>query len=343
MPVLVTRKVFHDYEALQDLVPDNKSDVMQLGSGQMSGSLTNFHIDPDFDLATGTFSLPVRATGTLSNSRFALGFLTKTDGPAVGHHHEFDAGDLAIAAPGEDRYMRFNANSEYAVGLIQPANMQAFLDPTPGAFDLLLKHKLSVLHVSPEMAAANIAHLQTLLTELDRPEITDDATNFIKRHIMSILTEPIRDGVPYRGARLVRMDDLVRDVGRWLDGIGSRPVHISEICEHFGVNARMLHRAFDEVLSTPPITYLRRKRLNDVHAALRRDGLAMTIKDVARAHGFFELGRFAADYRHLFGEKPSQTLQRSKRAARAIVTALFGLHFAFAHAVRLLAVWDAFV
>ena len=35
-----------------------------------------------------------------------------------------------------------------------------------------------------------------------------------------------------------------------------------------------------------------------------------TVTEVAVDHGFFQLGRFSADYRNAFGELPSETLGR---------------------------------
>jgi transcriptional regulator GlxA family with amidase domain len=68
------------------------------------------------------------------------------------------------------------------------------------------------------------------------------------------------------------------------------------------------------VLGIPPITFLRRKRLGDVHAALSEGRPDVMIKAVAIEHGFLELGRFAGEYQKLFGEKPSQTLKRHIRS-----------------------------
>src|SRR5262249_16045180 len=75
-----------------------------------------------------------------------------------------------------------------------------------------------------------------------------------------------------------------------------------------------------EVLGMGPSRYLRLRRLNMVRAHLRRaDPTAANVAEVARRHGFSELGRFAAVYRAVFGETPSTTLLRSR--ARDVASA----------------------
>jgi AraC-like DNA-binding protein len=60
-----------------------------------------------------------------------------------------------------------------------------------------------------------------------------------------------------------------------------------------------------------PTEYVRRRRMQLVHRALRNGNPdAASISAVARRYGFRSLGRFAANYRALFGEPPSATLQR---------------------------------
>ena len=62
---------------------------------------------------------------------------------------------------------------------------------------------------------------------------------------------------------------------------------------------------------TLPEQYLRARRLNGVRKILRSHGPGeVRIYEVANEWGFWHMGQFAADYRKLFGERPSETLER---------------------------------
>ena len=91
------------------------------------------------------------------------------------------------------------------------------------------------------------------------------------------------------------------------------PVSIAQLSAIAEVSERSLRNAFYRVYSTSPKRYLRLWQLHQVRRALRAaDGPEATVTDVATFHGFYELGRFAGEYKALFGEVPSQTLQKSR-------------------------------
>ena len=63
-----------------------------------------------------------------------------------------------------------------------------------------------------------------------------------------------------------------------------------------------------------PARYLTLKRLTAVRTELRRgDPAAINVTDTAIKYGFWELGRFAREYRQMFGERPSETLNKGTR------------------------------
>ncbi|MCI0409881.1 MAG: helix-turn-helix domain-containing protein, partial [Acidobacteria bacterium] len=59
-----------------------------------------------------------------------------------------------------------------------------------------------------------------------------------------------------------------------------------------------------------PVQYLRLRRLHQVRRALRRaDSDLNTVQSVANRFGIWHMGRFAVEYRKLFGESPLETLK----------------------------------
>ncbi|WP_433705614.1 helix-turn-helix domain-containing protein [Paraburkholderia sacchari] len=88
----------------------------------------------------------------------------------------------------------------------------------------------------------------------------------------------------------------------------SRPVGVPELCEQLHVSRRTLQYCFQDVLGMAPATYLRALRLNGARRDLcgRATG---SVQDVAAAWGFGHLSQFAADYRRMFGMRPSEALR----------------------------------
>ena len=59
-----------------------------------------------------------------------------------------------------------------------------------------------------------------------------------------------------------------------------------------------------------PAKYLKRYRMTQSRLKLlAADPAELSVTGVANSWGFWELGRFAVEYRQLFGESPSQTLR----------------------------------
>lgn len=84
---------------------------------------------------------------------------------------------------------------------------------------------------------------------------------------------------------------------------------LADIAGECGVTPRTLQYAFRRHLDCTPNVYLRQVRLDLVHQLLNA-GSVTTVGDAAARLGFFNPGRFAADYRQVFGENPGQTLAR---------------------------------
>ncbi|MEY4412785.1 MAG: hypothetical protein RIQ53_78 [Pseudomonadota bacterium] len=101
---------------------------------------------------------------------------------------------------------------------------------------------------------------------------------------------------------------LVRAVQARIDAHAEDcPLSVAELVADIGVSRRSLQYAFESALGLNPVAYLRAERLNRARAALGRAG---SVTEAATRFGFWHFGRFANDYRALFGERPSETFRR---------------------------------
>jgi transcriptional regulator GlxA family with amidase domain len=93
------------------------------------------------------------------------------------------------------------------------------------------------------------------------------------------------------------------------------PLHISALCNALAVSERTLRKAFHNIHGVPPCRHLRMQRLSRARRALlSSDSSLTTVTEIATFYGFAELGRFSVEYRSVFGESPSETLQRTSQA-----------------------------
>lgn len=123
------------------------------------------------------------------------------------------------------------------------------------------------------------------------------------------------------GASFGRRRQLVRGVCAHIQRCPDEVPTVPELCAAFHVSRRTLQYAFEQVVGTSPVVYLRNLRLN----AVRRDiasGAAATVQDAAARQGFWSLSQFACDYRRLFGERPSQTQARARRPGSSAAPAI---------------------
>ncbi len=88
---------------------------------------------------------------------------------------------------------------------------------------------------------------------------------------------------------------------------------LTAVAAQVGVSPRAAHDAFAAVYGCSPHAFVKRWRLVMVRRALLARGEELLVKTTALDHGFWHLGRFAADYRALFGESPQETRRTRDR------------------------------
>lgn len=90
------------------------------------------------------------------------------------------------------------------------------------------------------------------------------------------------------------------------------PPSLMTLCRQLKISRRTLQYSFQVETGHSPVHYLRALRLNAVRRSLLQDP-TQCIADAAARQGFFHQSYFSREYRRLFHESPSTTLQRAMR------------------------------
>jgi AraC-like DNA-binding protein len=88
-----------------------------------------------------------------------------------------------------------------------------------------------------------------------------------------------------------------------------RALFVPDICSEIGVGERTLRICCEEYLGVSPSRFLMLRRMRQVRKTLQEgDKSTTTVTEAAARWGFWNFGRFAGEYKSLFGELPSATL-----------------------------------
>ena len=118
-----------------------------------------------------------------------------------------------------------------------------------------------------------------------------------------------------RVRRSARLAGMVRRAEDRFVAAGAR-VSLADLCQAAGVGSTALYEAFERVCGESPLAYLRKRQLMRARLSLMRaDQQHGAVKRAALDAGLTHLGRFALEYRELFGESPSTTLTSTRSCA----------------------------
>ena len=148
----------------------------------------------------------------------------------------------------------------------------------------------------------------------EAPEVlaNPDAARGLEQALVEAMVGCLGENKVHEDTVAQRQHELImRRFRRVLEENPGQPLYIAEICKAIGVSDRTLRVCCQEQLGMGPKHYLLLRRLHLARQALREVSTgAATVTEIATGYGFWHFGRFAGEYRSLFGEPPSSTLHR---------------------------------
>lgn len=127
-----------------------------------------------------------------------------------------------------------------------------------------------------------------------------------------ILAQPSNYSEALRGVSGVKLPHYLIRARQYIHANARESLHLEDIETAAGVSRFKLFDAFKKHFALSPMLYLKKYRLNAVRQDILEDGSTRNISEIAMAWGFTHLGRFSAEYRKLFDESPSMTVQRNQ-------------------------------
>jgi AraC-like DNA-binding protein len=290
-----------DVEMLPTTRDDFQVEITQVGTDRLW--LQHFHV-----------CSPQIYTIASKPDRRSIGFLTETNSSPFQHCGlEVLPGDIIVNRL-DVVHRRSGPDLDYASMSLPIDELDIAVGSIAGC-ELMKRLDQRIVHPHPQMMW-RLLRLYRVIVQLahNTPDILQlpEVLRALENELVHIMVRCLADGVDVESTIGDRRHDAI--IARFEDFLAAnpdRPLYLTEICTGLGVAERTLRASCEEHLGMGPIRFLTLRRMHLVRRALlSAEPTASTVTRIVTDHGFWELGRFSAAYRALFGESPSTTLRR---------------------------------
>jgi len=286
--------------------------VSQLGPGEELSRATIYQTP---NIGYNNFQYGTAYDQCLRSREGFLSFgLLDSDNPTTWAHHRLIPNDgLTVFPQDEDLKgvspVGFRGNGihfakDFITSLVEQVYNQpiSFLVPSPGTY-MTDPEKLGVLRAE----LCKWRELASPCADIQQDVITQREESLALAVINALIDE-----------RFTEKESLIkstRAVSLALEVIHNselESISAMELCKQASCSQRTLEKCFSNRFGVTPKKYIKCLRLAEVHKGLRNfDALDYdSIIELAGVNGFWHMGQFAADYRRIYGELPSETLNR---------------------------------
>jgi AraC-like DNA-binding protein len=264
-------------------------------------------------LQRGHETLPRIWHAVPGETRSIITFLTHQGTTAVRNGVEFRSGEIALHSPRHGyRHRSLGPLGWAAMSL--PVGDMGEIGATVAGRDFMPQDDEEIA-TPPPMAMAKLLQLHAKAGDLaeqapqilGRPEAARGLEEALIEAMVDCVAGPDRreDSAARR-----RHTAIMQRFHTAIEASDDKAVYLPELCSRIGVSGRTLRLCCREHLGMGPKRFLMLRRMHLARRALREAACDATVTDIATEFGFWELGRFAVEYKALFGESPSDTMHR---------------------------------
>jgi AraC-like DNA-binding protein len=244
--------------------------------------------------------------------RAVIAFRTQPGPSLLSSGVEMQPTNIVRYSEGQNYYRRSSGFASYG-SMSLPVEEMAAVGEALAAIDLTPpRDPMLITPLPTEMAKLQRLHAAAAQLAEQAPEIIahPEAARGLEQALIEALGGCLGIGKVDEDRSAQRRHSLImRRFRRLVEENPEQPLYIPEICKAIAVSDRTLRICCQEQLGMSPKQYLTLRRMHLARRALR-DGAptGTTVTEIATRYGFWQFGRFAGEYRSLFGEAPSTTL-----------------------------------
>ncbi len=316
-------QVFSDPDQYVETVRPASAELTLVGSGRFAARLTRVDLHHLW-MQRFTESLP-RVMHWNRSDRAAITFQT-LPGPAVRWGRmELDPSTLIRLGDAPDGFQRLSGPATFAAMSLPRDRLGALgavmagYDITPPRDDMKVTPSAAAMAKLQRLHAASARLADHAPDVIAHPAAAYGLEQALTEAMIECLSgaEPAADSSSQR-----RHEKIMRKFHMMIEGHSEEAIYIPDLCAAVGVSQRTLNVCCHESLGVSPKRFLLHRRMRLARRSLgQADAATTTITEIAARFGFWNFGRFAVEYRGLFGEGPSATLARTARQYGAAMLA----------------------
>jgi len=285
-------------------------DLFQLEPGALQGWVFSAKVGPYY-VNSGSFNRTILYEGTFNLGMMNVGFIFNQEHTAMVHAHEYDSGSMDINCGATSMYEVFPANMVW-VGIYAPE--KTMMDG--------IKYSKKKLYANPRLVIEGsrddlIPLVEMLNACIHHSKGTQKKCNHChKNHLKSLLHKLISSRLtedvyeqPFVKGDIFRMR-LLNKVNKLSLTNKTQPLSLDEICTAVNMKRRTVQKYFHEIYGMGPTRYFRIRRLNGARIDLMNG--ATSVSETALNWGFTHFGRFSQNYKTLFNESPTTTIELAR-------------------------------
>ena len=312
----VKRLKFREWDQFSEHVKRTNHSLMQLSKGAFEASMIRAEV-PGAVIYNSQYTGTTLSSAVGSMDHIWMLHPVRWQGELTYNGQAVQEGDVAFYGPGGIHSTKGTDKDVMSVAFDRSA-MERALAALTQADPPAMAGLSAVLRVPGALSAQSKGLMQSLMaTLIHEPENLDNpaAAVALTQCLQTMLLNTLEAASPARTIRSARtavsQSKVLRRAAEYLEANAGTNVYVADLCQSTGVSIRSLEKIFRSHFGMPAMRYLKLQRFHQARKMLRDPSSGIdSVKAASLTCGFWELGRFAGEYRTLFGELPSATLAR---------------------------------